>query len=73
MAGKVSGHQELLVLVGRVEGVHEGGVGDGIVVVLVVILLDLSGFVRELSVSSILATGGDMVSFQDPASARSGG
>ena len=65
MASQVAGHQELLALVGGVEGVDEGRVGDGVVVVLILVLLGLSSnFVQVLG--GLLASRGDVIAFQDP-------
>ena len=65
VARKVAGHQEPLLLVGAVEGVDEGRVGDGVVVVLILVLLRLSSnFVQVLG--GLLASRGDVIAFQDP-------
>ena len=65
VASQVACHQELLALVRGVEGVDEGGVGDGVVVVLVLVLLGLSSNLVQV-LGGLLASGGDVIAFQDP-------
>ena len=65
VSGQVAGHQEGLPGVRRVEGVHEGGRGHGVIVVLVLVLLVLSVIVEDVG-GSVLSAGRDVVSFQDP-------
>ena len=66
MAGQVASHQEPLLLVRAVEGVDEGRLGDGVVVVLILVLLRLPNFVQILGVGGLLASRGDVIAFQDP-------
>ena len=66
MACQVAGHQEPLVLVGGVEGVDEGRVRDGVVVVLILILLGFSSLNCVQVLGGLLASRGDVIAFQDP-------
>ena len=66
MAGQVASHQEPLLLVRAVEGVDEGRLGDGVVVVLILVLLRLPNLVQVLGVGGLLASRGDVIAFQDP-------
>ena len=66
VASQVAGHQEPLVLVGGVEGVDEGRFRDGVVVVLVLVLLGLCSLNCVQVLGGLLASGGDVIAFQDP-------
>ena len=66
MACQVAGHQEPLLLVGGVEGVDEGRLRDGVVVVLVLILLGLCSLDCVQVLGGLLASRGDVIAFQDP-------
>ena len=54
------------MLVRAVEGVDEGRLGDGVVVVLILVLLRLPNLVQVLGVGGLLASRGDVIAFQDP-------
>ncbi len=72
MTGQVSGEQ-LRLLVGGVVGVDEGRLGDGVVVVGVVVLHVLAGLgVLEDGVGGALAAGGDVVAADDPEAVDAG-
>jgi len=60
-------------LVGRVERVDEWRLGDGIVIILILILLGFSHFILQLCLGRGLASTGDMSSFKDPESIDPGG
>ena len=66
MASQVAGHKEPLVLVGGVEGVDEGRVRDGVVVVLILVLLGLCSLNCVQVLGGLLASRGDVIAFQDP-------
>jgi hypothetical protein len=65
MSCKVS-CQQLGLVVRRVVGVDKGRGGDGVVVVLVIVLLNLAGLVADGGLGSGLASGGNVVAAGDP-------
>ena len=58
------------VLVVGVVRVDEGRLLRGVVVVLVLVLLGLTHLVQVVSVGGLLASGGDVVAFQDSGNQR---
>ena len=58
--------QKILLLVTRVVGVYKGALGLGVVVILVVVLLRLSGRIHGDGVGTVLAAAGDVISSEDP-------
>ena len=53
-------------LMGGVEGVDKRRLRDGVIIILIFILLQLSNLILQLSLGSSLSSTGDMVSFKDP-------
>ena len=58
------------MLVRAVEGVDEGRLGDGVVVVLILVLLRLPNLIQVLGVGGLLASRGDVIAFKDPGNVR---
>ena len=53
-------------LMGGVKGVDKRRLWDGVIIILIFILLQLSNLILQLSLGSSLSSTGDMVSFKDP-------